>query len=351
MRILFLGLLISALLPHNFVYGQESNAGIVQGLWYSNEVVFAGETTRIYVAIRNNTGSDLTGTIEFFDGDKKLERKQVQALDGRIIESWADWTPTYGTHTLTANLSRTELFAVGSTTQEVEVVSVTASDTLFVDYDTDKDGTGNQTDTDDDQDGVSDTEEIKNNTNPLVVDLKKETVTESQNTTDNNTVKKKDDSTSSSNQETKTDESTNSSQGLEQYLAPSRAQQTIGSFTNYITTTKKSLDTYREERKEDNATTTTVVPVNADGFGEIKRSTDENKPTFTMPSFDGAGFFDKLFNAIGKGINTIYTLILTTISLILGHPALLQFALLLLILFILFRFASKLGRRPTMRHR
>ena len=192
MRILFWGAIICIGLSYNFANAQESNAGIVQGLWYSNEVVFAGETTRIYVAIRNNTGSDLTGTIEFLDGEKKLERKQVQALDGRIIESWADWTPSYGTHTLTANLSRTELFAVGSTTQEVEVVSVTTSDTLFVDYDTDKDGTGNQTDTDDDQDAISDADEIKNGTDPLVANVQKETVTEVSNTNSNNSPKKTD---------------------------------------------------------------------------------------------------------------------------------------------------------------
>ena len=63
---------------------EEFNAGIVQGLWYSQEDIFAGDTVRIYVAIRNNTGSDLTGTIEFKDAEKPIDRKNVESLDGPI---------------------------------------------------------------------------------------------------------------------------------------------------------------------------------------------------------------------------------------------------------------------------
>ena len=123
---------------------QEFNAGFVQGLWYQDKVMFVDTPTRIYVAVRNNTGADLTGTVEFFDNDNKIERNNISALDGRIIESWADWTPTYGEHTITATISRIELHQVGSSTQAVEIVSASASDTFFVDYDTDNDGVGNQ---------------------------------------------------------------------------------------------------------------------------------------------------------------------------------------------------------------
>jgi hypothetical protein len=165
---LFSLVLLFLAIPLCVSYAQEFNAGIVQGLWYSQDTVFAGDTVRIYVAIRNNTGSDLSGTVEFFDGDKRLERKNVQALDGRIIESWADWTPTYGTHTLSANLARTELHKVGSSTQAVEVTSALAEDVLFVDYDTDKDTIGNEDDADDDGDKISDAQEKQNGTDPLV---------------------------------------------------------------------------------------------------------------------------------------------------------------------------------------
>ena len=152
------------------VYAQEFNAGFVQGLWYDTETIFADKPVRIYIAIRNNTGADLTGTVEFFDNDKRIERNNVSALNGRIIESWADWTPSFGTHTLSATLSRIELHVVGSSTQAVEVVSALAEDTFFVDFDTDGDGIGNEDDKDDDGDGKSDKEEIEAGTDPLVYD-------------------------------------------------------------------------------------------------------------------------------------------------------------------------------------
>jgi len=341
------------LFPFFNVLAQESNAGIVQGLWYGTEKFFAGENARMYIAIRNNTGSDLTGTVDFYDNEKKLDRKQVQALNGRIIESWADWTPTYGTHTVSAILSRIELTAIGTSTQEIEVVSALAKDTIFVDNDTDKDGIGNIEDADDDNDEISDLQEKLNATNPLVPDapVPKETAQDirSENiqsalitSTETNSTPAGPNPDSSN--------SLHESSGIEQYLAPSRAESILSDVTDYITTTKQSLDTYREKRSQDIAiakATTSLPLVNADGFGVIGRTSEDAQSNFSLPTLDGAGFFGKLFGGIGKLITTLYTFILTVVSYILGHPIFVQLGLLLLILFILIKLASKFGRRPT----
>ena len=61
------------------------NAGIVQGLWYDKEKVFVGESVRIYVAVRNNTGTDLIGQVAFSVNGEKIEESDIKALDGRII--------------------------------------------------------------------------------------------------------------------------------------------------------------------------------------------------------------------------------------------------------------------------
>jgi len=317
------------------VFAQQSNAGFVQGLWYSQEQIFADDPVRIYVAIRNNTGSDLTGTVEFFDGDKKIERKNVQALNGRIIESWADWTPTYGSHTLKANLSRTELSKVGSTTQTVEVTSTLAEDIVFVDHDTDKDEIGNAEDPDDDGDSISDAKEEKDGTDPLVKNAIADETSE-----ENDDDEKKDTNDDvTDKKQTNTDGGTNKPRGLERYLAQSPAENVLSTVTNYINEVDENLDTYREKREEvKKAQASSTEPnVNRDGFGEVTRTTEDSKE----------GFFDKAFKLVAVLLSQIYTVLLTVLSFTLSHPMLVQLGILILILFLLMKFASKFGRRPT----
>lgn len=347
--IIFILFILANVLPFAFVHGEESNAGIVQGIWFGNGDVFANNINRMYVAIRNNTGNDLTGTIDFFDNDSKLERKQVQALNGRIIESWTDWKPTYGTHTVKAILSRTQLFAIGSSTQSVDVESASAEQTLFVDYDTDKDAAGNKTDSDDDNDGVSDVIEIQNGTNPLVPDVPKIATTPSSQSNSSQTTANTSPSKSSDiAAHTPNQTDTTGPHGLEQYLAPSRAQTTFSGVTEVITKAKDSLDSYRQNRtnQQKEKATTSATTVNTDGFGEITRTNKNDVPTVSLPKIEGTGFFEKLINGVGIALTAVYTLFLTIISLILGHPMFIQLLLLILILFLLVRFAAKVGRRP-----
>lgn len=339
MRIFALLSLFFILIPF-VTQAEEFNAGIVQGLWYSEEKVFAGDNVRIYVAIRNNTGSDLSGTVEFFDGDRRIDRKTVQALDGRIIESWADWSPTYGSHTLRANLARIELHKVGSTTQAVEVTSSLAEDILFVDYDTDQDLIGNEDDTDDDGDAVSDVQEKEKGTDPLVKNVTQDDAEEEEQTAqDNNnrTQEVEDDAESKSEPE-----GDHTPEGLEQYLTDSPAENVLSSVTSYINEAKENLDTYREERKSDSTqvATTSKPTVNADGFGEIARASS------TATSFNLSDFLGSIFKLIGNLMGVVYSLVLTALSFVLGHPMIVQLCLLILILFFIIKAAAKVGRRP-----
>lgn len=353
MRYFAFSLLILFILPVTTLAEQEFNAGFVKGLWYSNEKVFAEKPVRMYVAIRNNTGSDLTGTVEFFDNDKKIDKKSVQALDGRIIESWADWTPSYGSHTILATLTRIELSSAGSSTKAIEVTSSLAEDIIFVDYDTDNDGIGNEEDTDDDGDGISDIQEEEDGTDPLVKEVPAaQEVEEDDETTENTETEKP----------TKTQSSDGSPSGLERYLTTSPAETALASVTNVINNAKTNLDSYRETRaqKQADALAEANKPaVNEDGFGEIVRtSKDANEiqmPGFLKPALTqdgeekkikGEGFLDKTMTLIGTVFNAIYSVILSALSFILGHPAFVQLGILILILFLLIKLASKAAHRP-----
>ncbi len=331
------------------VSAQEFNAGIVQGLWYSQDI-FADQPVRIYVAIRNNTGTDMTGTVEFFDNDTRIARKSVSALNGRIIESWADWTPSYGEHTIKATLSRTKLQAVGETAETISVTSSLAEDAFFADYDTDGDGVGNKKDIDDDGDGISDEVEIQNGTDPLVFNEPPKEETKIDTT-----------STTTVNRSSGGGDNDGSARGLEQYLTPSRAETMLAGITDTINSTKEKLDTYRESRTVANGTAEPApaeeIEVNKDGFGEITRTSKEEtkkqNPKETKQKDQSEqkpqnlnGFFGDLFTFARTIIGGIYTGILATISFALGYPILMQLLLLFGILFLLYKIAKRLGGRP-----
>lgn len=328
---------------------QSSNAGIVKGLWYSKENIFAGEKVRVYIAIRNNTESDLKGIVEFFDGDKKLERQNVQALSGRIIESWTDWTPSYGSHSLKATLTRTELSTVGSSTAEVVVVSALAEDTLFVDYDTDKDSAGDEKDSDDDGDGKSDTDEKAAGTDPLVKNVAPAVETAKSESIENDKPSKTPSSTPAEDGDT-----SNISEGLEQYLAPSRAESVLSTVSEYIETTKQKVDSYRvarrdadrtqidaETTREEGRSSTTQMQTSAGGFGEVERDSADGTQK------NAEGFLDKALRTISAVSSNVYTLILWIVSFVLGHPMFVQLAILLGILLTILRLAAKFGRRKS----
>lgn len=347
--------------PLIFVSAEEFNAGFVEGIWFSDESVFVDEPIRIYAAIRNNTGADLTGTVEFFIDSKRIERSNVSALDNRIIESWADWTPTYGEHTIAATLSRVELSTVSTNTKNIHVVSAEATRTIFVDYDTDGDGIGNKDDTDDDGDGHSDVKEKEHGSDPLdpedPINEPEDTKTDS-NKQDTDNMDSNDAAVNRGNGASD-GQKNNGPEGLERYLTDSRADRVLASMTDTINTTKKHVDAYRSERSNqtsvqdvddaaesqgDSAASSTInlsddssssVQTNENGFGEVERTKATESESFVYTIWD----------FIKKAIEKLYTFILFLISLYLGHPIIVQISLLFLILFILFKIAQRLGRR------
>lgn len=323
----------------NSLQAEALNAGFVQGLWYSQETVFADQPTRVYVAIRNNTGADLTGTVTFFADDKRLGSQAVSALDNRLIESWIDWTPHYGEHALRAELTRMRLSTVGSSTDRVDVSVAAATDSVFADYDTDRDGVGNEADSDDDGDRISDAEELRNGTDPLIPDR------------DSNDSKARHELDGADDSDVAASPDIGSpignTEGIERYLTPSRADTLLTSVTDWAEATKQKLDTYRATRATREATTSIpVIPVNSDGFGEITRSTEATVASVDIPSAEGS-FMGDVVTLIGKLLTGIFTLLLFILSWFLGHPSLIQLSLLFGILVGMYLLARKLGRRPA----
>jgi len=314
-------------------YGAEPNAGFVQGIWYSSPAIFADVPTRIYIALRNNTEHDLTGTIRFTDNGKRIGSSEVSALSGRLVEAWVDWIPTSGEHTILATVSNATLHIIGGGTKSIESTSITAEDILIVDYDTDKDGIGDTTDTDDDNDGVSDTDEKARGSNPLVPNPKEKTLVE---------VVKKETPLKTNTETPSETESVRIRNGLEKYIDEGATHALLNNVTEKVASAKQSLDEYRTERNNDlygedsNATTTeTTIGAYTDN-ATITRSKIETKNSFLSSFISG----------ISALLQNIYTFVLWVFSRALSFPALIQFALLIGILYTIYRIARSFGRRP-----
>jgi hypothetical protein len=318
-------------------HAAELNAGFVQGLWYGKDDLIANEPTRIYVALRNNTDSDLTGTVRFTDNGTRIGIAYVSALPGRIVEAWVDWTPRYGEHTVTASLSDVRAHTVGESPEIAEVENTIAEDTIFVDYDTDNDGVPNEKDTDDDNDAVSDVDENTRGTNPFKADPKND---ETEKETDDEAAgEEHNEDGEVVEEENSGDTDTAARDGLERYVPQGAIRNVAESVTDTIAETKSSLDEYRDERNDAIKEFLSDDPVvTTDGSGAvatITRSQLENEETFWESAIRG-----------GKAlVSGFYSLILWATSSALAHPAVLELLLLIFIIYIVYRTARRIGRR------
>ena len=340
MRLLSLTfLIILFVLPFSTSRAEEINAGFVEGVWYSQDHVFVDDPVRIYAALRNDTTSDLTGTVVFKDGNVTITKKEVGALAGRLIETWADWTPTYGDHTITVTLVDVKTHAIGEAPVTETASRASSENFIFVDRDTDGDKIGDKDDPDDDGDGVIDVEELENGTDPLSPNVEDPEEDESD-TTSSELLEQEDEITGDV-----PPTSTSTQTGLEKYFEEGAVDTLLTTVTEKIATSKDSLDVYRENRNSDKEIVQIAeelnIPINA-------TNTDNTLATITRTKIEPAttSFFATLISGIIGILNGLYTLFLWIISKLLAHPGFIQVLLLLSILIGLYKLAKRWGRRP-----
>jgi len=161
-------LLVLLFLPFLSVHAQDLNAGFVKGIWYSKTPLFAQETVRIYTVLQNNSGADIEGKIIFLVNGEAIGESPFAAINGRIIEAWADWHVPYGTHQVEAHITEAVRKEIGKDPEPITLNSLEgAASEVFADKDTDQDGVGNLADEDDDNDGFTDLKEELAGTDPL----------------------------------------------------------------------------------------------------------------------------------------------------------------------------------------
>ncbi len=82
------------------------NAGIVEGIWFSDTPPIEGKPTTIFVAIYNQEDVTIKGLISFRVGDNIISAKEFILFPKQISILSAEWTPTQGTKTVTAVIEK-----------------------------------------------------------------------------------------------------------------------------------------------------------------------------------------------------------------------------------------------------
>ncbi|MFT7327985.1 MAG: hypothetical protein ACI870_000160 [Crocinitomicaceae bacterium] len=166
MKKIFLLILITLSVPA-VIFAQSSNIGIIKGIWFSEDVFFAGDPIRIYTAIQNNSGDDIEGVVEFYDNGISIGKKSFKSLDRRISELWIDTLISEGTHDYSVTITEASINSPGEVLVTITPQVITTDNTISADLDTDGDNIGNKIDQDDDGDGFNDKQEKKEGTDPL----------------------------------------------------------------------------------------------------------------------------------------------------------------------------------------
>lgn len=157
------------------------NAGFVSGIWYSQYPFFAGETVRIYTALQNQSGFDITGKVKFFDKDDILGESEFEVINGRLVEKWTNWQAIAGEHEIYVKLIDTYKTVAGGSPEPINLgFSASSIDKRFVDRDNDNDDIGDIEDTDDDNDGLDDAQEESLGTDPFNPDTDNDGINDSE---------------------------------------------------------------------------------------------------------------------------------------------------------------------------
>lgn len=153
-----------------FAASAPAPAGVPSSaLWFSQDPFFAGETVTVFTVVYNSTNYRLSGTMELRDGTSTIGTKDfiVDTLGASQIVSFP-WTVTAGNHLFAVIITQNELRKEGGAVLTDPLLELkTTGAKRFADLDTDHDRLGNTVDIDDDGDGLTDTEEKKQKTDPL----------------------------------------------------------------------------------------------------------------------------------------------------------------------------------------
>lgn len=152
-----------------FAFAATEPAGFArEGVWFSRDPFFAGETITIYTMLYNSGPDRLTGVVDFRDGTKTLGTKPVSVAPNGSSEIVSlPWEVTAGTHQIEARFREAYVTnESGLLATATPKYASSGSVARTAELDSDGDRIGNPSDPDDDNDGLSDAAEAAKKTDP-----------------------------------------------------------------------------------------------------------------------------------------------------------------------------------------
>lgn len=268
--------------------GATTAIEFIDGIWLEEDTVAAGTTTRVYVALRNGADADMRGTVTMYVNGDEIGTRDVSALPGRLIETWSDWRPTEaGNYDITAVLHDVAIHYTDRVEPLAEEVVIERSGVSVTTPPEPEPGRANATTA---TTAVTSADEIAHR------------------------------------------------RGLEQFIPDSRTKTAFEQFTEQIKVTADRVATHgaaMQERFHSTgtdrvATTTATSTPEADGTG-----------TTTI----GATLWESTKHWLVRNVQNAYLGIVRGLQWFFQHPAIVQFFLLLGMLYLVYRTARHFGER------
>ncbi|PJC01511.1 MAG: hypothetical protein CO073_03430, partial [Candidatus Komeilibacteria bacterium CG_4_9_14_0_8_um_filter_36_9] len=142
---------------------------------FSESVLIAGSTVRVYARIYNTGTEDIAGYVTFYRGAAIVDDSQtVSVRPGNFADAWVDFQVPNTAFNVLARIQGTQPADQNTSNNEALTGLVTP------DFDTDGDGIANSIDPDDDNDSLTDLQEQQLGTNPLDTDSDNDGASDSQ---------------------------------------------------------------------------------------------------------------------------------------------------------------------------
>jgi LPXTG-motif cell wall-anchored protein len=141
---------------------------------FSKEIVFEGETVRVFARVFNIGDTDVLGGVVFLNNGKAMADPQAISIRAQNYDDvFIDWKPKSGVYDIELKIANTNL------NDENLNNNTGIKKGYTVELDTDSDATGNSTDPDDDNDGLTDEQEKTSGTDSLKADSDSDQVKDS----------------------------------------------------------------------------------------------------------------------------------------------------------------------------
>lgn len=103
---IFILLLIFSFGSISFAYAQGNVGFVENSIWYSQIPKVEGESVKVYTAIWNGSGSEISSHVEFYDGTTLLGSRDIKVSAENISEVFIVWKVTAGEHNISARITK-----------------------------------------------------------------------------------------------------------------------------------------------------------------------------------------------------------------------------------------------------